>query len=161
MRTLSYHLTFLMICLIAAITWAETPLIYNGITLKDSRGMSIVFPDVCKTPLPDGPVSIPYPNLTIASDFDQGTREVKGGGDIEVIKKTVQTTKGNQGAYELKLFDSQGRVIALRESRLIELKDGTYCAVCMTKGRVTSLLKLQRMSQNGEGVKRPRSAFGE
>jgi len=50
MKTLSYHLTFLMICLIAAIAWADTPLIYNGKTLKDSRGMSIVFPDVCKTP---------------------------------------------------------------------------------------------------------------
>jgi hypothetical protein len=161
MKTLAYHLTLLMICLIAAIAWADTPLIYNGITLQSSRGMSIVFPDVCKTPLSGGPVSLPYPNLAIVSDFDQGTRKVKGGGNIEVIKKTVRTTKGNQEVYELKLFDSQGRVIALRESRLIELKDGTYCAVCMAKGRVTSLLKLQRMSQNGEGVKRPRSAFGK
>jgi len=161
MKTLFYHLTLLMICLIAAIAWADTPLIYNGITLKNSRGMSIVFPDVCKTPLPGGPVSIPYPNLPIASDFDQGTQKVKGGGNIEVIKKTIQTAKGKQGVYELKLFDSQGRVIALRESRLIELKDGTYCAVCMAKGRVTSFLKLQRMSQNGEGVKRPRSALEE
>lgn len=106
-------------------------------------------------------MSIPYPNLTLASDFEQGTRKVKGGGNIQVMKKTVRTSKGNQEAYELKLFDSQGRVIALRESRLIELKDGTYCAVCMAKGRMTSFLKLQRVSQNGEGVKRPRSAFGE
>ena len=126
-----------------------------------SDGLVAGFPDVCKTPLPGGPMPIPYPNLAIVSDFDQGTRKVKGGGNIEVIKKTVRTTKGNQEVYELKLFDSQGRVIALRESRLIALEDGTYCAVCMAKGRVTSLLKLQRMSQNGEGVKRPRSAFGK
>jgi len=76
-----------VIWLIAAIAWADTPLllIYKGITLKDSRGMSIVFPSVCKTPLPGGPVPIPYPNLTIASDFAQGRRKVKGGRNIEVI----------------------------------------------------------------------------
>jgi len=63
------------------------------------------------------------------------------------MKKTVRTTRGNQEAYELKLFDRNGRVVTLRQSQLIELEDGTYCAVCMMNGRVTSLLKLQRAPQ--------------
>ena len=56
-----------MIGVIAAIAWADPPLVYNGVVHKGSQGMSIVFPDVCKTPLPGGPVPIPYPNLTIAT----------------------------------------------------------------------------------------------
>lgn len=144
MKTLFYSLLFFVSGLIATIAWADTPLIYNGMVHKDVRGMSIVFPDVCKTPLPGGPVPIPYPNLAIASDFDQGTRKIKAGGNIRIMKKTVPTTKGSQEAYELKLFDSSGRAIALRQSRLIELEDDTYCAICMINGRVTSLLKLQR-----------------
>ncbi len=147
MKTFSHSLTLLMIGVIAAIAWADTRLVYNGVVHKGSQGMSIVFPDVCKTPLPGGPVPIPYPNLTIATDFDQGTRKVKAGGNIRIMKKTVRTTRGNQEAYELKLFDRSGRVITLRQSQLIELEDGTYCAVCMMNGRVTSLLKLQRAPQ--------------
>jgi len=148
MKTLFYSLPLFVIGLIATIVWADTPLVYNGMVHKDARGMNIVFPDVCKTPLPGGPVPIPYPNLALASDFDQGTRKVKAGGNIRIMKKTVQTAKGSQEAYELKLFDRSGRVIALRQSRLIELEDGTYCAVCMMNGRVTSLLKLRRMPQH-------------
>ncbi|WP_437769919.1 DUF4150 domain-containing protein [Sorangium sp. So ce764] len=35
---------------------------------KQSGGMSMVFPDVCKTPIPGSPVPIPYPNIGQASD---------------------------------------------------------------------------------------------
>ena len=35
----------------------------RGVVHKGSGGMSIVFPDVCKTPTPGGPVPIPYPNI--------------------------------------------------------------------------------------------------
>jgi len=148
MKTLFHTPTLLITGAIATIAWADTPLVYKGMVHKDVRGMRIVFPDVCKTPLPGGPVPIPYPNLAIASDFDQGTRKIKAGGNIRIMKKTVQTTKGSQEAYELKLFDRSGRVIPLRKSRLIELEDGTYCAICMMNGRVTSLLKLQRVPQH-------------
>jgi len=148
MKILFSSLPLFVIGLIATSAWADTPLVYNGMVHKDARGLSIVFPDVCKTPLPGGPVPIPYPNLAIASDFEQGTRKIKAGGNIRIMKKTVPTTKGNREAYELKLFDRSGRVIALRQSRLIELEDGTYCAICMMNGHITSLLKLKRVYQH-------------
>jgi len=38
---------------------------------KDSGGTSPVFPDVCKTPSPGGPIPIPYPNIAKSSDASQ------------------------------------------------------------------------------------------
>jgi len=39
----------------------------RGIAHKGSGGLSIAFPDVCKTPTPAGPVPIPYPNIGITA----------------------------------------------------------------------------------------------
>ena len=49
---------------------------------KGSGGMTIAFPDVCKTPTPGGPVPIPYPNISKSSDTGKGTKKVKTGGEI-------------------------------------------------------------------------------
>ncbi|NNF97451.1 MAG: DUF4150 domain-containing protein, partial [Halobacteria archaeon] len=38
---------------------------------------SIVFPDVCKTPTPAGPIPIPYPNIGKANDTSKGPKKVK------------------------------------------------------------------------------------
>lgn len=35
----------------------------RGVVHQGSGGMNTVFPDVCKTPSPGGPVPIPYPNI--------------------------------------------------------------------------------------------------
>ena len=40
----------------------------RGVAHKGSGGMSTVFPDVCKTPTPGGPIPIPYPNIGKSSD---------------------------------------------------------------------------------------------
>lgn len=58
----------------------------RGITHKGSGGMSIVFPDVCKTPTPGGPVPIPYPNIGMASDTSQGPSSVKTDGMMPMVK---------------------------------------------------------------------------
>ncbi len=43
-----------------------------GFAHKTSGGMSMVFPDVCKTPAPPAPpVPIPYPNIGKSSDTDR------------------------------------------------------------------------------------------
>ena len=44
---------------------------------KSSNGVSIAFPDVCKTPSPAGPIPIPYPNIAKSSDTAKGTKKVK------------------------------------------------------------------------------------
>jgi hypothetical protein len=50
-----------------------------------SNGVTIAFPDVCKTPSPAGPVPIPYPNIAKSSDTAQGTGTVKCDGNAVCI----------------------------------------------------------------------------
>ncbi len=58
----------------------------RGIVHKGSGGISIVFPDVCKTPSPGGPVPIPYPNVGKASDTTNGPKSVKTDGKMPMVK---------------------------------------------------------------------------
>jgi hypothetical protein len=45
---------------------------------QDSGGVTIAFPDVCKTPAPPGPpIPLPYPNIAKSSDTAKGTTSVK------------------------------------------------------------------------------------
>jgi hypothetical protein len=47
-----------------------------SVVTKDSNGVTLAFPDVCKTPSPSGPIPIPYPNVAKSSDTDKGTKDV-------------------------------------------------------------------------------------
>lgn len=58
----------------------------RGISHKGSNGVSIVFPDVCKTPTPGGPVPIPYPNIGKSSDTSKGPKSVKTDGQMPMVK---------------------------------------------------------------------------
>lgn len=58
----------------------------RGIAHKGSGGMSIVFPDVCKTPAAPSPVPIPYPNIGKSSDTSQGPSKVKTDGKMPMVK---------------------------------------------------------------------------
>lgn len=58
----------------------------RGIAHKGSGGMSIAFPDVCKTPTPAGPVPIPYPNIGMSSNTTKGTKKVKTDGKMAMVK---------------------------------------------------------------------------
>jgi len=61
-------------------------------------GMSLVFPDVCKTPTPGGPVPIPYPNLGKSSDT-LGTMTVSTDGQQLMVKgkKYIMSTGDEPG----------------------------------------------------------------
>jgi hypothetical protein len=61
----------------------------RGIVHKGSNGMSLVFPDVCKTPTPAGPVPIPYPNLGKSSDTMKGPTSVKTDKQMPMVKGAV------------------------------------------------------------------------
>ena len=61
----------------------------RGIAHKGSGGQSIVFPDVCKTPTPGGPVPIPYPNIGMSSNTSKGPKKVKTDGKMPMVKKAV------------------------------------------------------------------------
>jgi hypothetical protein len=71
-----------------------------GFAHKGSSGMSLVFPDVCKTPTPAGPVPIPYPNLGKSGDTLQGTTTVTADGQMIMVKgaKYLPTTGDEAGS---------------------------------------------------------------
>ena len=59
----------------------------TGFAHKTSGGMSMVFPDVCKTPAPPAPpIPIPYPNIGKSSDTTAGTTTVKADGSMVMVK---------------------------------------------------------------------------
>ncbi|UCC71420.1 MAG: DUF4150 domain-containing protein [Gemmatimonadota bacterium] len=58
----------------------------RGIVHKGSGGMSVVFPDVCKTPASPSPIPIPYPNIGKSSDTSQGPSKVKTDGKMPMVK---------------------------------------------------------------------------
>ncbi|NMO13796.1 DUF4150 domain-containing protein [Pyxidicoccus fallax] len=57
-----------------------------SVVTKDSGGVTVAFPDVCKTPSPAGPVPIPYPNIAQSSDTDKGTKKVSVAGNPVCVK---------------------------------------------------------------------------
>ena len=53
---------------------------------KSSSGVTIAFPDVCKTPASPSPIPIPYPNIGMSSDTSQGPTKVKTDGQMPMVK---------------------------------------------------------------------------
>jgi len=58
----------------------------RGVAHGGSNGQSIVFPDVCKTPTPSGPIPIPYPNIARSADASNGPKSVKVEGKMPMVK---------------------------------------------------------------------------
>jgi hypothetical protein len=64
----------------------------RGIVHKSSGGLSTVFPNVCKTQTPAGPVPIPYPSIGMASNTSKGPKTVKVDGQMPMIKDAQYAT---------------------------------------------------------------------
>ena len=56
---------------------------------KGSGGKSIAFPDVCLTPVGSSVVPIPYPNIAVSSDMDNGAKTVKSDGNPMGHEKSI------------------------------------------------------------------------
>ncbi len=64
---------------------------------KTSDGIVTVFPDVCKTPTPGGPVPIPYPNIAFSTDTAKGSKTVKMDGNPIMLKgSNFSTSTGDE-----------------------------------------------------------------
>jgi hypothetical protein len=64
---------------------------------KGSSGVSIAFPDLCKTPTPAGPIPIPYPNIAQSSDADKTAKKVKCDGEAVCIEDSnFKTSTGDE-----------------------------------------------------------------
>jgi hypothetical protein len=69
----------------------------RGIAHAGSGGMSTVFPDVCKTPSPGGPIPIPYPNIGKSSDTSGGPSSVTTDGKMPMVKgATYSRSSGDE-----------------------------------------------------------------
>lgn len=64
----------------------------RGISHKGSGGKSLVFPDVCKTPIGPSIVPIPYPNLGQSMDTSKGPKSVKTDGKMPMVKSAKYST---------------------------------------------------------------------
>jgi hypothetical protein len=69
-----------------------------SIVNEDTKGVTIAFPDVCKTPAPPaGPIPIPYPNIAKSSDTASGTKKVKVEGKPVCVKDSnFSTSTGDE-----------------------------------------------------------------
>ena len=64
---------------------------------KTSDGIVTVFPDVCKTPTPGGPVPIPYPNIALSKHTAKGSKTVKMDGNPIMLKgSNFSTSTGDE-----------------------------------------------------------------
>ena len=61
----------------------------RGIAHQGSGGKSIVFPDVCLTPVGNAVVPIPYPNLGKSADTSKGPKTVKTDGKMPMVKQAL------------------------------------------------------------------------
>jgi hypothetical protein len=66
----------------------------RGVVHRSSGGLSTVFPDVCKTPSPAGPVPIPYPNVGKAADTSAGPASVTVDGSMPMVKDAKYALTG-------------------------------------------------------------------
>lgn len=63
-----------------------------------SNGITIAFPDVCKTPSPGGPIPIPYPNIAQSSDTADGSSTVKCDGNPVCLQTSnFRMSTGDEG----------------------------------------------------------------
>jgi hypothetical protein len=69
----------------------------RGIAHQGSGGMSIAFPDVCKTPAGPAVIPIPYPNVGKASDTSGGPATVTVDGKMPMVQgATYATSAGDE-----------------------------------------------------------------
>ena len=69
-----------------------------SVVTKDSNGVTVAFPDVCKTPSPCGPIPIPYPNIARSADSAQASKTVTVQGKPPCLKDShFSTSTGDEG----------------------------------------------------------------
>jgi hypothetical protein len=73
----------------------------RGVVHEKSGGVSAVFPDVCKTPTPGGPVPVPYPNVGKAADTAKGPKDVVVDGCMPMVKGAVYSASSGDEAGTL------------------------------------------------------------
>jgi len=136
----------------------------------NKAGQSVAFPDVCRTHLSHSSESapLPYPNMVenASADFEPGEYPLRQGGLIQITltnylpdavsrtspRSDPARTKGgaNAKSFALKVPVEGIAPVTIKtppQSTLYELKDGSYCAVCVFNRRITSVLRLYPLKE--------------
>ena len=82
---------------------------FMSVVHAGSNGISIAFPDVCKTPAPPLPfVPIPYPNIAKSSDTAQGAKKVTCDGNPPCVKDSnFSTSMGDEAGSLMGMISSK------------------------------------------------------
>ncbi len=88
----------------------------RGVAAKSNQTFSAVFPDVCKTPAPAGPIPLPYPSIAESSDTVKSTKKVKADRAESIAKKSnVEKSESDEiGTRMAKLQKKYKKIIAKR-----------------------------------------------
>lgn len=70
----------------------------RGIAHQGSGGKSVVFPDVCLTPIGNAVVPIPYPNIGQSADTVNGSKSVTVDGKMPMVKGAQYSKSSGDGA---------------------------------------------------------------
>jgi hypothetical protein len=81
----------------------------RGVAHAGSGGQSPIFPDVCKTPTPAGPVPIPYPNIGKSADTSSGPTTVTADGQMPMTK---------EAKYMMSTGDEAGSATGVMSSKI-------------------------------------------
>jgi hypothetical protein len=80
----------------------------RGVAHGGSNGMSMAFPDVCKTPSPAGPIPIPYPNIGKSADASGGPTTVTVEGKMPMVKgANYQMSTGDEAGSAMGIMSSK------------------------------------------------------
>ena len=151
----SVHMRFIAIVISLATPIASLAGVTIGVDKlsvvhKSSKGVTIAFPDVCKTPAPAGPVPIPYPNRRLApTKNDKRTNvvryslKIKTEGELRISQASEGSSKGDRQSTTVDYIDGKGKITPLREHSLVKLANGDLCAICAAKnGTVKAVYRL-------------------
>jgi len=105
---------------------------FLSVVHQKSNGVTIAFPDVCKTPAPPAPfVPIPYPNIAMSSDTMMGAKKVKAKGCPICIKDSN---------FKMSTGDEAGNLMGMVSSKI--------------KGKAEFVMSSFDVKAEGKGVTR-------
>jgi len=105
---------------------------FLSVVHKKSAGVTIAFPDVCKTPAPPAPfVPIPYPNVAKSMDTSKGAMKVKAKGCPICVKDSN---------FMMSMGDEPGTLLGIISSKI--------------KGKAEFLMSSFDTKAEGKGVTR-------
>ena len=105
---------------------------FLSVVHQKSNGVTIAFPDVCKTPAPPLPfVPIPYPNIAMSKDTAMGAKKVKAKGCPICVKDSN---------FKMSTGDEAGNLLGIVSSKI--------------KGKAEFVMSSFDVKAEGKGVTR-------